>query len=205
MKRVLLPIVLAAAAFTTPALAQDLPTPRPMETEGPAQASPPPADTPPAGETMQVPPSHRGRVMGLLEGGYGFASLYGVSGHGVDAGGFLGADLGSWDIGAQLDIVPGRTEGGLRTLTVGLGPQVDVHLGRLRLGAGGRFGIFEVARATREASMTVGLAGLYGRVSFDVATFDDGNTALFLIARGGTDVGPSAPLFTSSLGAGVRF
>jgi hypothetical protein len=151
------------------------------------------------------PPSPRAHVIDVFEAGYAAQSLYGIPISGADLSAFLGADLGSWDIGVELEGVLGKTDGGLGATTVTLGGLAEAHVDRFRIGGGVRVGGFNVSRATEYASLFSLSAGAFGRLSFDVVPFDDaGNRAIFLVAKGSIDT-VGTPLFCATIGAGVRF
>jgi hypothetical protein len=124
---------------------------------------------------------------------------------GADFSGLLGADFGPWDIGVELEGVLGKTDGGLGATAVTLGGVAEAHVDRFRIGGGVRVGGFNVNRATEYGSLFSLSAGIFGRLSFDVVSFDDaGNRAIFLVAKGSIDT-VGTPLFCTAIGAGVRF
>ena len=214
-----LPILLVALLTGSSALAQDLPdpstaTPAPTPTPTPAPSTtpipaPPPtpdADLPDLARPTPVPPPpHQSRVFGGLELGYAYATLYGISMNAADVSGFAGVDLGSWGIGLQADVMPGQTQGGLDTFAFTLGSMAEAHVERVRIGGGVRLGVFNVTRATTSGSLATATAGIVGRISYDLVRLDDeGDSALFLVAKGSADAAGDA-LFTVTLGAGARF
>jgi hypothetical protein len=155
--------------------------------------------------TPVPPPRRRARLYGALEGGYAAQSVFGVSMSGGDITGRLGADLGSWDVGAQLELVPAKTEGGLNVFAGTVGPVAQAHIGRFRIGGGFRLGGFNVERATTNDTLFTLTVGMYGRVSFDVFRFDDeGRSALFLVGKGSLD-SVNGSLLCVTVGVGVRF
>ena len=195
---------------TTPAIAQIDPTPAeapsapPQIEPPPPPPPPPPPEAPPPGGPLEPSVAHRSHhIYGSIEGGYSYQSLYSIPITGLNLTGILGVDLGGLEVGGLFEAVPGRTEGGLDTLSFALGPIIEGHFDRVRLGGGLRVGTFNVTRATDGTSLLSTTLGLFGRLTVDVVQFgNDGG--LFLFGKGSLDTVGGA-LYGLSAGIGVRF
>ena len=124
---------------------------------------------------------------------------------GVDLAAAAGADKGAVRIGAIVGATFSTTDAGLKTTTTNIGPLVEGHFDRLRLGGGVRIGTFNVDRATTSGSLFSLSAGIYARASVDLVAFDKaGNSALFLVAKGSLDTIGTA-LWGAGASLGARF
>jgi hypothetical protein len=213
---VLPPLLASPRAFAQPTEPPADPS-TPTSTPTPTPPSPPPPDAPPAPvspledlpdlarPTPVPPPRHQTRIFGSIEGAYSYQSLYGIPINGFDITGLIGGDFGSWGLGGELEVVPGRTDGGLAAYTVTVGFLAEAHFDRLRFGGGIRVGVLNINRVTTGGSIGSASIGLVGRISYDLLRFDnEGNGAFFVVGKASLDsVGDS--LYGVTLGLGVRF
>jgi hypothetical protein len=163
-----------------------------------------PQAAPPAPEPI---PARRqdAHFSAAIDGSYTWQSLYGVPIPGAAFDGYAGVDFGSFSVGGTLDFVDARTNGGLGSLAVRVGPFIDWRVSRFRLGLGFRFGGIDIRRATTDGGLDSPSLGVFARVSFDLFHFDDdGRRAIYLVAKASADMVPGA-LYGVSGGAGVRF
>jgi hypothetical protein len=175
----------------------------------PPAAPPPPASSSPPDSAFPEYRPHRAaresRLLGSLEAGYSYQSLYGIPMQGVDITGILGAQIGTLGVGGAIDVAPAHTKSGLQALTASLGLVLQATVDRVRIGGGLRLGGIEINRATSAGTIGTLSTGIFGRFSVDLIQFDDeGNGALFLVIKGSVD-DAGAALFGASAGAGVRF
>ncbi len=158
---------LASALLLAPLLtsgrsfAQSEPVPVPNELRPPEPSTPLPTLPPPSAPAA----SSMHRIFGYVAGGYAYQNLFGVPSRSADVAGVIGANVRRLGIGGALDVTAGHTQGGLTAFGVFVGPLVEAHLGRVRVGGGFRFGLFNVERITTVGGLTTFSAGLYTRRS----------------------------------------
>jgi hypothetical protein len=146
----------------------------------------------------------RSRFAWSLGLGYAYQGLYGVPMGGADIETMLGAESEKVTIGAIIEATSGSTHYGLATTALNVGPFLEAHLDRVRIGGGIRLGAFNVDRATNNRSLFSSSEGVYLRLSVDVFRFDRETSAIFLVAKGSVD-SVGGPLYGVAAGAGVRF
>jgi hypothetical protein len=177
------------------------------------EAEPPPpvvvGSPPPPAEAPLPKPAYRSRFTPAVEGGYNYQNIFGIPINGFDIQATIGADARTPSLNLRAGVALGaafaETEDGLRTTTTGIGPFIEWHAGRFRLGGGARVGTFTFTRATNGASVFNMSAGLFLRSSLDLIRLDkEGDTAIYLVVRGSLDT-VGASLYGFNAGLGVRF
>jgi hypothetical protein len=151
----------------------------------------------------------RARFSPSIEGGYSYQNLFSIPIQGFDFLAIAAADTNdphtSLRVGGAVGASFGTTEGGLHTTTTSIGPFVEGHFDRIRVGGGLRIGTFNSTRATDGPSLFNLSAGVYVRTTFDLIQFDrDGAGALFLFGRASVDA-VGGPLYGLNAGLGARF
>jgi hypothetical protein len=149
-------------------------------------------------------PAPKRRFVASLAVGYSYQSLYGVPIRGLDLDAVLGADSGDFTIGADIEGIVGSTEFGLSTNALTVGLLAEGHLGRLRVGAGVRLGVYDINRATDGGSLFASSEGLYLRASVDLFSLDRTKDVVFLVAKGSIE-SVGGPLVGVVGGVGLRF
>ena len=174
------------------------------------EAGPPPAPAeptvaPPPAEAPPPRPLARTRFSPSIDAGYGYQNMFSIPSNGFDVQAILAADnpRANLRVGGALGAAFGTTDGGLHTTTTNLGPYVEGHFDRFRLGGGLRIGTFNVTRATDGTSILNLSAGIYARGTLDIIQFDkEGKGALYLAVKASVDgVGTSLYGVNASLGA----
>ena len=182
-----------------------------------AEASSPPPPAAPAPESQTEPtdaeassppppaaPARESRFAFSLDGGFAYQTLYGVEIRGGDIDVVLGASTPKFTIAADIDFMHGATAFGLATNALTVGPLVEGHFDRVRVGGGVRFGFLTVDRATFSGSLSASSEGFFLRVSVDLYRFDEQKgSAVFLFAKGSADSVGGA-LVGGTLGVGMR-
>jgi hypothetical protein len=194
-----LPAPAARAQPPPPGPADTPPSATEPAASGGASSEPPPADA-------QVDaPSRFPRLAWSVDGGYAHQALYGVPINSASLSLVVGANFRQLLVGGFVDGSYGSTVDALRTLTGTSGPLVEGHFGVLRLGAGVRFGLLAINRATATDSMTSASLGAMARATVDLLGTDS-SQGLFLVGRATVDcVGtPTTPLYGVMLGVGIR-
>jgi hypothetical protein len=167
----------------------------------------PPLPAPPAPASTAQPPADGPlhRLAWSVDGGYAHYALYGVPINSAALSLIIGANFRHLSVGGIVDGSYGSTVDGLRTLTVTLGPLVEGHFGILGLGAGLRWGLLAINRATETDSLMSASLGAMARVTVDLLGTDS-TQGVFLVGRATIDgVGtPTTPLYGVMVGVGVR-
>ncbi len=173
----------------------------------PPPPPPPPAPPPPDSWAPRAPRL----VSGAVEAGVAWQSLYLNTFVGGSLDGLLTVDLGDLSVGGTMELVESWTDDGLASFALRAGVVVERRIDRLRLGGGARLGGIEVRRATDDTALSAVTAGVFGRLSFDVARFGSKRGAVYLVAKGSVDLDPQlnylsvGALYGVSGGVGVRF
>jgi len=175
-------------------------------TPPPAPAPPPPPNPPPAPDTPEPSPPRapKARFNPSLEAGYAYLTAYGVPMNGLGLSAVLPAVQGNLRWGGVLEATFAQTQYGLPVATTGLGVLLEVRVGRLGAGGGLRVGTFNVGRVTTSGNLFNLSAGANARLSFDLVTWNEAKSAVFLVAKGSFDTIGTA-LFGATGGLGVRF
>jgi hypothetical protein len=157
----------------------------------------------PSGASQLTP---RTSVTALLDASYSLQSFAGVPITGAAFSGVLGVGGARWDAGAQLEVILGRSDGGLSARTIRLGGFGEARFGRFRVGGAIRAGGIVIDRVTTDGNMSWAMIGVSPRFSADLLTFDaHGEGALFVVVKPSIDATVIAPVYGVSAGIGARF
>src|ERR1700722_12758786 len=163
-----------------------------------------PTDAEDASPPPPAAPAPESRFVFFLDGGFAYQTLYGVAIRGGDIDAVFGASTPKFTIAADLDAMHGATEFGRATNALSVGPLVEGHFDRVRVGGGVRFGLLTVDRSTLSGSLSASSEGFFLRLSVDFYRFDEQRgSAVFLLAKASADSVGGA-LLGGTLGVGMR-
>lgn len=157
-------------------------------------------------EEDRTPGDHRTEhLYAAVDAGYSAQSLYGMAIAGTGFTAILGDSLGRFTVGAAFEFVRAWTTEGLQTTTVDIGPVLERRFDRLSIGGGLRVGTFDVSRITSPSPLFSTSAGVFLRLSYDIATFGRGDrSAIYVLGKASVDT-VDAPLFAGGVSLGIRF
>src|SRR5258708_21787780 len=173
--------------------APQAPEPTPPDATPPTRPDPTAAD-PTLGDATPVeadttPPSDESdHLLALLCGGYSIQNLYGTAITGWDLSGALGSQRHDFAGGAQFEFVRAWTPEGLQVTCVSIGPYIAQRMDRLQVAGGVRVGTFDMSRITNTSSLLSTSAGVFVRVTYDLAMFaKDNRNAIYVMGKASVD------------------